>query len=180
MIGALFTLFAAAAAFPGAARDAAPSACKLTPFDADWPSHAEWTALNKSIGGALIETRPSASSCYLGNPFDSSLNCKTVESNWTQAAFHADLPESIGSPVYANNSCLPPGATGYTNSSGCHLGGYPSYVVNATSDKQIAEAARWASKRNIRIVVKGTGHDLAGRYSLPIPHALMQIKDPNC
>lgn len=140
--------------------------CKLSPADADWPTPLEWRALNNSINGALIQSRPAASSCYRSNPFDSPLDCKSVETQWSQSEFHANLPESISSPVYANNSCLPPTAAGYNDSAGCHLGGYPSYVVNATSDDQIAVAAKWASDRNIRIVIKGTGHDLCGRFVL--------------
>jgi FAD/FMN-containing dehydrogenase len=40
----------------------------------------------------------------------------------------------------------------------------PRYIVNATRLEHISEAMKWASQRNIRIVVKGTGHDLNGRY----------------
>ncbi|KAI7764123.1 hypothetical protein LZL87_006505 [Fusarium oxysporum] len=150
-----------------------PPKCKLSPFDAAWPIDAEWAALNNSISGTLIKTRPAASSCYITNPFDAPLNCNIVEANWTQSTFHANLPESISSALYANNSCLPPGAPGYNKAIGCHLGGYPSYVVNATSDDQIALAVKWASERNIRIVVKGTGHDLSGRLVFPCrPEAL--------
>ncbi|USW50384.1 Putative FAD linked oxidase, FAD-binding, type PCMH, subdomain 2 [Septoria linicola] len=43
----------------------------------------------------------------------------------------------------------------------CQLGGLPSYIVNATSPEQVATAAKWAAERNIRIVIKGTGHDLS-------------------
>lgn len=147
-----------------------PPKCKLSPFDKAWPIDAEWAALNESISGSLIKTRPAASSCYKTNPFDSPLKCNVVEANWTQSMFHANLPESISSALYANNSCLPPGAQGYSKTVGCHLGGYPSYVVNATSDEQIALAVKWASERNIRIVVKGTGHDLCGRFVFHCRH----------
>ncbi|KAF5965348.1 isoamyl alcohol oxidase [Fusarium bulbicola] len=158
-------LFALLLCSAGLASSTEPPRCKLSPFDATWPVDAEWAALNSSISGSLIKTRPAASSCYKTNPFDAPLNCNIVEANWTQSTFHANLPESISAPLYANNSCLPPGAPGYNKALGCHLGGYPSYVVNATSDEQIALAVKWASKRNIRLVVKGTGHDLSGRSS---------------
>ncbi|KAF5254648.1 hypothetical protein FANTH_581 [Fusarium anthophilum] len=158
-------LFALILCSAGLVSSTEPPRCKLSPFDATWPVEAEWAALNNSISGSLIKTRPAASSCYKTNPFDALLNCNIVEANWTQSTFHANLPESISAPLYANNSCLPPGAPGYNKALGCHLGGYPSYVVNATSDEQIALAVKWASKRNIRIVVKGTGHDLSGRSS---------------
>lgn len=147
-----------------------PPRCKISPSDATWPIETEWAVLNNSIGGTLIKTRPAASSCYETNPFDSPLNCNIVEANWTQSTFHANLPESISSALYANNSYLPPGAPGYNKTRGCHLGGYPTYVVNATSDEQIALAVKWASDRNIRIVVKGTGHDLSGRFVFHCRH----------
>ncbi|RYP08621.1 hypothetical protein DL765_008729 [Monosporascus sp. GIB2] len=34
----------------------AQQTCKLTPFDADWPSEADWSALNATLGGSLIKT----------------------------------------------------------------------------------------------------------------------------
>jgi hypothetical protein len=56
-----------------------------------------------------------------------------VESNWTSAIFHAAQPESIDAALFANNSCLPPTASGYLPSQGCRLGGLPSYVVNISA-----------------------------------------------
>jgi hypothetical protein len=119
--------------------------------------------LNGSIGGTLLKTSPVASSCYSGNPFNSTTECSEVEDDWTLSTFHAAHPESIDYPIYANNSCLPPGATGYTEQKGCEVGALPQYIVNATTAEQIAIAMAWASTRNIRIVVKGTGHDMNGR-----------------
>lgn len=138
--------------------------CKTTPMDDHWPSPDDWQTLNSSIKGALLSTTPAPSSCYAGNPFGSSFDCNVTISNWTSGIFHASLPESIGSPLFANNSCIPPGADGYQESAGCHLGGLPSHIVNATTNEQVATAAAWAAERNIRIVVKGTGHDLNGRH----------------
>ncbi|KAK1140329.1 hypothetical protein N8T08_010465 [Aspergillus melleus] len=65
--------------------------------------------------------------------------------------------------MYANNSCLPPGVAGYSKEKGCSIGGLPQYIVNATSEQHVATAMKWASDKNIRIVVKGSGHDLGGR-----------------
>ncbi|KAL4894429.1 hypothetical protein BDV59DRAFT_200778 [Aspergillus ambiguus] len=159
---ALFPLLATAAAFN----------CKLTPYDADWPQPDEWAALNHTIQGTLIKTAPAASSCYPGNPFGSPYNCTDVTKHWSYAAYHSAWPESVDYSIYTNNSCVPPGAPGYSKERGCTLGALPQYIVNATTEGQIAHAMRWATERNIRIVVKGTGHDLSGRstgaYSLSI------------
>jgi FAD/FMN-containing dehydrogenase len=96
-----------------------------------------------------------------------------VEKYWSYAAYHSAWPESVDYSIYTNNSCVPPGVAGYTEGRGCSIGALPQYIVNATTEEQVAKAMRWASERDIRIVVKGTGHDLSGRYaSLVIPGAL--------
>ncbi|RHZ67136.1 putative isoamyl alcohol oxidase [Aspergillus thermomutatus] len=137
--------------------------CKLSPLDAEWPSTEEWAALNTSIQGALIKTAPAASSCYPGNPFGSTENCTIVKNYWSYAAYHSAWPESVDYSIYTNNSCVPPGVAGYTEGRGCSIGALPQYIVNATTEEQVAKAMQWASDRNIRMVVKGTGHDLSGR-----------------
>ncbi|KAJ5370261.1 uncharacterized protein N7496_006353 [Penicillium cataractarum] len=146
--------------------------CKSTPQSEAWPSHDDWGALNKSIGGCLIRTAPVASSCYDGNPYNSPHNCTKVKEQWSLSFYHAAWPESISYSIFANNSCIPPGINGATKERGCSIGGLPSYVVNATKEEQIETAMAWASKRNIRIVIKSTGHDLNGRatgaYALSI------------
>ncbi|KAI9934609.1 hypothetical protein ASPWEDRAFT_117209 [Aspergillus wentii DTO 134E9] len=139
--------------------------CRSTPHDTAWPSTEDWKALNQSIQGVLIKASPAASSCYPGNPFNSIEKCNEVEQSWTYASYHAKLPESVDYPIWANNSCLPPGSTGYVKGNGCHIGGLPQYIVNATTEEQVATALVWATKRNIRVVVKGTGHDMNGRSS---------------
>ncbi|KAL4794253.1 hypothetical protein BDV19DRAFT_399438 [Aspergillus venezuelensis] len=141
----------------------ATGTCKSTPQDATWPTIVDWKALNKSIDGTLIKTSPAASSCYRGNPFGSTTNCTEVTNHWSYAAYHASWPESIDYSIFTNHSCLPPGVDGYTKERGCHVGGLPEYIVNATNEQQIATAMQWADERNIRIVVKGTGHDMNGR-----------------
>jgi FAD/FMN-containing dehydrogenase len=60
---------------------------------------------------------------------------------------------------------VPPGVSGYTRGKGCSIGGMPQYIVDASSEDQIAKAMAWASDRNLRIVIKSTGHDLSGRYA---------------
>ncbi|TAQ86639.1 hypothetical protein B7494_g5017 [Chlorociboria aeruginascens] len=143
----------------------AASECKLSPSDASWPSAAAWSALNGSISNTLLRTVPAASSCWPGNPFGSKVDCATVQASWTSAYFHQKLPESVDFPVFTNNSCIPPGATGYSEARGCTLRGLPHYIVNASSAEHVAVALKWAADRNIRVIVKGTGHDLCGRSS---------------
>jgi hypothetical protein len=139
--------------------------CKVAPSDRLWPSIDDWAALNSSISGALIKTAPVASSCFTGSPFNSTVPCATVKAQWANSTFHRLLPESIDFPIFANRSCIPDGQTGGGVVFGgtCTLGAYPAYVVKATGAPQIATALKWAAERFIRVVIKGTGHDLAGR-----------------
>ncbi|OGE47609.1 hypothetical protein PENARI_c040G03181 [Penicillium arizonense] len=153
------------AVFSLAVTASASAVCKVTPHDAEWPTQAEWASLNNSIDHQLLSTAPVASSCWNGNPFGSPVSCSTVNSAWANASWQSQFPESIDYPIFANNSCLPPNASGYVKGRGCLIGGMPQYIVNATSEEQVATALKWASTRNIRVVVKGTGHDLNGRSS---------------
>jgi hypothetical protein len=43
------------------------------------------------------------------------------------------------------------------------MGAYPAYVVNATLPEHIGVALKWAKEKNIRVVVKSTGHSISGR-----------------
>jgi len=73
----------------------------------------------------------------------------------------ANDPTSIMSPFYTGSSCIP----GFDANAPCKLGGYPEYVVNATSAQQIQTAVNFARTHKIRLVIKNTGHDFAGKSS---------------
>jgi hypothetical protein len=137
--------------------------CKSTPLDSSWPSETDWMTLNSTINGSLLRTVPAASACWSKNPFGSSVSCDTAIGKWTNGTWHSQQPESIDYQIYANNTCLPTNTTGYSAERGCRIDAFPQYIVNASDASHVALAMKWASERNIRIVVKGTGHDLNGR-----------------
>jgi FAD/FMN-containing dehydrogenase len=57
---------------------------------------------------------------------------------------------------------MPPG---FNFTSTCSMGGYPTYVVNASNVAQIQLAVNFARNLNLRLVVKNTGHDFNGKAS---------------
>lgn len=63
------------------------------------------------------------------------------------------------SPVYQGLTCQPSDDP----SGKCTLGGFPSYVVDASNVAQIQIAVNFARALNLRLVVKNTGHDFNGR-----------------
>ncbi|EFR02907.1 oxidoreductase [Nannizzia gypsea CBS 118893] len=49
----------------------------------------------------------------------------------------------------------------------CHQGRIPLYSVGVESAQQVQKAVRFARRHNLRLVIRNTGHDLAGRSSAP-------------
>lgn len=141
-----------------------------TPEDSCWPNLSEWKALNASLFGALIRGSPPASVCYASEPNFNEDACSLLRASWFDSTFHASDPVSIDYPIWTNNSCNPiyPNGTSVTGDvnageKGCSADTYPAYVVNATQAPQIATALKWADEKNIRVVVKATGHSYTGR-----------------
>jgi FAD binding domain len=58
-------------------------------------------------------------------------------------------------------TCVPPSLRSEATS--CTLGGYASYSINVTNVAQIQLALNFARNLNLRLVVKNTGHDFAGK-----------------
>lgn len=71
-----------------------------------------------------------------------------------------DDPTSVAWPLFQGRTCLP---DGYNITDTCTLGGTPSYVVNVSTTADVQLAVNFARNTNIRLVVKNTGHDFAGR-----------------
>jgi hypothetical protein len=131
--------------------------CKSVPGSPGWPSLAEWQQLNKSLSYQLLKPLPPAAPCHANEPNYNSLTCAYIESQWSTGAFHADDPISTDSNNFNNDSCLPDPTTP------CSGEGYPIYVVNATNPNHVKIGVDFAREHNIRLVVKGTGHDYLGR-----------------
>jgi len=144
--------------------------CCQTPDNNCWPSKADWASLNRTLSGALITGVPPGSVCYPDQPNFNEDACATIRSQWFNSTWHAGNPISIDYPIWVNNSCNPifPNGTSVTGDinagrKGCSIGNYPAYAVKAESPEQIAKAFKWAGKRNIRVIVKSTGHSYPGR-----------------
>ncbi|KAG7416672.1 FAD-linked oxidoreductase ZEB1 [Fusarium oxysporum f. sp. raphani] len=144
--------------------------CKCVPGDSCWPAESEWDTLNSTISGRLIKTVLPASVCYKSDTNYDETQCEIVQANWALNVFHSNNPASIHSPQWANNSCnaIYSNGTSLTGdtlagSRGCTIGRYPPYVVNATEASHVQAAVRFVHKHNIRLNVKNTGHNGAGR-----------------
>jgi len=81
--------------------------------------------------------------------------------------YRIDDPTSIRSILFQGMTCMPPtlhGAfLGLEERPHCYNGGYPEYVVNVSTVAQIQLAVNFARERNIRLVIKNTGHDFGAK-----------------
>jgi len=136
-------------------------ACKAVPGTASWPSIQSWAQLNSSISGQLIKTIAPGSVCHPTQPNFNPVSCAAVQAGWVTVKYHYQDPVSNAWNNFNNDTCLP--LPVYT----CSGAGYPVYVVNATSEGDVKKGIDFARKNNVRLIVKGTGHDYQGRYGLP-------------
>jgi FAD/FMN-containing dehydrogenase len=146
--------------FTEAAVNTTTPRCRYGPGDAKWPSEKAWKKLSAKLSssGALIKTVPQSSVCY-GTTKDDA-KCKALTAGWANSNTHIDDPTEILSPIYQGLTCVPPTIYDTVN---CTVGGYPSYVVKATNVLDLQLGINFARNDGVRLVVKNTGHDFAGK-----------------
>ncbi|KAI1346667.1 hypothetical protein F5Y01DRAFT_16902 [Xylaria sp. FL0043] len=137
-------------------------ACKAFPGATAWPLEQTWTKFNQSTGGKLIKPGPPPGAvCHPGQPTFDADKCATVTAAWGTYEFHSSNPVSNMWQQYNNDTCL------VGPNTPCSGAGYPAYVVNATTAKDVKLSLDFARKHKIRVVVKSSGHDYQGRSQAP-------------
>lgn len=131
--------------------------CKATPGTTGWPNEHEWASLNRTISGRLIKTIPPGAVCHPTQPTFNPLTCPAVQAGWLTSKWHTDDPVSVIGNNWNNDTCLP------DPTFPCSGEGYPIYVVNATCPEDVKKGVDFARRNNVRLIVKGTGHDYLGR-----------------
>lgn len=140
------------------AKDVSSSgSCRCFPGDECWPSLDVWSRFNASVDGRLIATVPLGKPCHTPN-YDEAV-CDTLSDQWTLPAVHYDDSASIMAPFFTNGSCDP----FHPVSKPCTLDNYVRYAVNVSEPKHVSKSLQFATKHNIRTVVRNTGHDYNGK-----------------
>ncbi|KAJ5506052.1 FAD linked oxidase N-terminal [Penicillium expansum] len=133
------------------------SNCRCMPGDSCWPSLIDWARFNTSIGGRLVDTQPLGQPCH--DPFYTASECNELKQQWTHPELHDASSSSIMSAAVANETC-----DAFTpRSKPCTLGAMVRYAVNASSPDDFVQTIRFSQERNIRLVIRNTGHDYAGK-----------------
>jgi hypothetical protein len=138
-----------AVAFAADSLELPKAKCKGWPGTEGWPSNADWKAFNETIDGKLLKPRPPGVVCYQGPDFSKD-KCSYLINNASTNNFYVEDPLAVLTQWPQGSTCWPA-----LNASGeCKQGGYPTYVVNATTVKHVQAAVNFARNRNLRLVIK--------------------------
>ncbi|KAI0388916.1 FAD binding domain protein [Xylariaceae sp. FL0594] len=160
-ITALVALLGVQIASATAAHDSDRKICKTIPGDPEWPSVADWNAFNATIGGKLVTPYELGRVCH--NPDYDEAACNRIREQWVQPHLHQASSSSIMAAAVANESCDPFTSRELT----CLPGLSVTYSVNATDATDFAKTIAFAHSRNIRLVIRNTGHDYLGKSTGP-------------
>jgi hypothetical protein len=127
--------------------------------DGCWPSSAQWETFNATINGQLIPTYPSAAVCHTDHYSKDS--CSIARGNWTDSFWRTSQPGAYSAILWelGADQCF----VNTTVGAPCGQGRVAQYSVNASGVVDVQTAIRFASERNLYLVVKNTGHDHLGR-----------------
>ena len=122
--------------------------CRCLPSSPCWPTDIQWQKFSKHLDGKLVKPEQLTLACQ------TDINSQECKNQLIQ----------IKNPFYVQSK---PGGTqtqGWLNA----WENTPSiYAVQAKTTQDIALAVDFAREHNLRIVVKGGGHDYLGRSSAP-------------
>src|ERR1700684_1990314 len=127
---------------------AAPARRRVRPGDAGWPDIAAWASLGKAVGGRLSK----------------------IVSPWEAAAKAPDNPATVSLFKAVRNSFHNSETPAFTQSLGwidAWISKPSEYMVAAESAADVAEAVKFATAHNLRLVVKGGGHSYLGGSNAP-------------
>ncbi|KAF7340731.1 FAD-binding domain-containing protein [Mycena sanguinolenta] len=135
--------------------------CRNVPGSVGYPKAAAWSKLNATIGGRLVQVVPTAKYCA------SLPGAACTDAQWTSALFRSTIPGSMVDNNWEQGYDLTPPSLCLRNATTCDQGNVPIFSVEAQSAADIQAAVKFASRNNLRLVVKSSGHDVLGRSTAP-------------
>jgi hypothetical protein len=133
--------------------------CRCTSDQDCWPTQADFQALSLEVSQPLIYPVPPASPCYPIS--DPSGNCTEVLSLWSNGNWRSNHCGATQSPNWEAftdvNGTIEACYHNITLGIPCKQGNVPVIGVDARSPSDIQVAVKFASKHNLRLVIKNTG-----------------------
>ena len=133
------------------------SGCRCFPGEKCWPNPEDWQSFNATINGRLVDTVPIGSVCH-GSTFNPAL-CETTRAEYNNPDLHIQSSSSVMAPFWANQSC----DVFSGRDDQCVKGTYIQYAVRVEEVSDVVKTIAFAKSKNIRLVVRNTGHDYLGK-----------------
>jgi hypothetical protein len=143
------------------------SSYDCTPGKKCWPNQQQWQQLNQTLHGRLHQTVPLGAPCYRSSTYFNEEKCSSVRSTYNSSL---DRVSNYGQTFWQNwESC---GSSGCSLLSSdpteelfptCSLGTLATNYVDVRNASHISAALQFSKQHNIRVSIKNTGHDFAGR-----------------
>lgn len=111
------------------------------------------------MSGKLHLETPLAEPCYPGSAYNEEA-CASIDANLKDQVF---IEQTTIGLSYPTESCPPVNALAGLITGTCSLGDQPVYTVNATEVDDVVKTIKYARQKNIRLVVRNTGHDILRR-----------------
>lgn len=124
--------------------------CRAFPGSEDWPSEHEWSRLNRTMDGSLLKPTPVGAACYPGPLYDEKQCRYLLSPVATNSHFYIDDPLTSLTQWTEGGTCM----ASLRPKGNCTQGGFPVYVANVTTVKQVQAAVNFARNKNIRLVIK--------------------------
>ena len=125
-------------------KDVANGECRCIPGLPCWPTDGDWDQLKQQVGGRLVKPKSSITACQENSVSDA---CKAAL-------------KTLSNPFAIGNN---PGDTQSQGWMAAWMSTPSTYAVEAQTAEDVAAAVNFARKHNIRVVIKGAGHDYLGR-----------------
>ncbi len=119
-----------------------------TPGRTSWPSAAEWQRLAHSLTGTLQEPKSPLLPCSMDS---AGAACKAAIEEMKNPFLVQDQPGGTESAGWLDAWTAAPGA----------------YLVTAKNSQDVVVTVNFARAHNMRLVIRGTGHDYLGRSNAP-------------
>ncbi len=122
--------------------------CRCQIGEPCWPKKEEWSQLKKSLKGKLIQLVSPLDACKKNQK---SKECRIATKHLSNPFYLSSRPAISQYSGWWQAWKLTPSL----------------YAVAAKTPEDISKAVQFAKKHNLRVVIKGTGHDYLGRSNAP-------------
>ncbi|KAJ7686120.1 hypothetical protein B0H17DRAFT_1072727 [Mycena rosella] len=135
--------------------------CRNVPGSLGYPAIAAWNEFNGTISGRLVAVVPSAKFCR------TLPGGACTDAQWSSGLFRSAIPGAMDQVNFEQGYDLTPPSLCLRNAKICGQGDVPIYSVEAETVADIQAAVKFATKHDLRVAVKSSGHDTLGRSTAP-------------